>query len=284
MWLYIMKYRQLITKGQKIMSVFLDPLLKDLFPGGEKEIFEKAFALTGEEFRNVKNRRTLRFGYNGRNYFIKIHRGVGWKEIFKNLFQGKKPVLGARNEYEAIRLLESLNVPTMTCRAFAERGNDPAKKESFIVTDELQNVLSLEDFCRDWENNPPESVVKNRIIRCLAETCAKMHFAGLNHRDCYICHFLLDTQTFSKDQSVRLVVLDLHRAEIRKSIPRRMRIKDLAGIFFSSMDAGLNKKDALRFIAAYSKFGELDHKLWQDVLKTAIKLYRKEWKRDPDFL
>lgn len=261
------------------MSVFLDPVLKDLFAG---DVFEKAFSLTGKEFRNIKNRRTLRFEYNGKNYFIKIHRGVGWKEIFKNLTQGKKPVLGARNEYEAIRLLEKLNVPTMTCRAFAERGGNPAKRESFIVTDELQNVLSLEDFCRDWKNCPPDSIVKNRIIRCLAETCAKMHFAGLNHRDCYICHFLLDTKAFEADGTVRLVVLDLHRAEIRKTIPRRMRVKDLAGIFFSSMDAGLNKKDALRFIATYSKFGKLDKKIWGDVLHTAIKLYRKEWKRDPE--
>lgn len=267
--------KTIITKGNIIMSLFLDPILKDLFPGDEKDVFDKAFALTGEEFRNVKNRRTLRFDFNGKNYFIKIHRGVGWKEIFKNLTQGKLPVLGARNEYEAIRLLEKLNVPTMTCRAFAERGRNPAKRESFIVTDELQNVLSLEDFCRNWKNDPPDSIVKNRIIKCLAETCAKMHFAGLNHRDCYICHFLLDTKEFQKNNTVRLVVLDLHRAEIRKTIPRRMRVKDLAGIFFSSMDAGLTKKDALRFITTYSKFGKLDQNLWSDVLHTAIKLYRK---------
>ena len=83
--------------------MFIDPELKDFF--AENDLFETVFAIDGEVFRNVKNRKTMRFVFNGRNYFVKIHRGVGWKEIIKCLSMGKKPVLGAENEYEAIRLL-----------------------------------------------------------------------------------------------------------------------------------------------------------------------------------
>ncbi len=266
------------------MNMFadIDTELKELFPTELPDtIFANAFAIDGEVFRNVKNRKTMRFEYNGRSLFIKLHKGVGWKEIFKCLLQGKKPVLGANNEYYAIRLLESLNVPTMTCRAFAMRGKNPARMESFIVTDELKDKIPLEDVGKDWAVNPPAPAFKHAVIRKLAETCAKMHFAGMNHRDCYICHFLLDQKKLKEKNLVDLTVLDLHRAEIRKTIPRRLRIKDLAGIFFSSMDCGLNKKDALRFIATYSTFGKLDKNLWKDVLHTAVKLYRKEWKRDP---
>ncbi len=259
---------------------FLDPELKTFLPEQTEALFEKAFAIDGEVFRNVKNRKTMRFSLNGKNYFVKLHKGVGWGEILKCLSQGKRPVLGAKNEFRAIRLLESLNVPTMTCRAFAKCGWNPAAQMSFIITDELRNKITLEDFTRDWQNNPPPSALKHRIIAVLAETCAKMHFAGLNHRDCYICHFLLDTLLLEQNQ-ISLTVLDLHRAEIRKTIPRRMRVKDLAGIFFSSMDAGLTKNDALRFIAEYSSFGKLDKNLWRDVLRTAIRLYRKEWKKEP---
>ena len=80
---------------------------------------------------------------------------------------------------------------------------------------------------------------------------------------------------------IRLFVLDLHRAEIRKRIPRRLRVKDLAGIFFSSMDLGLSRADALRFMAVYRRGGPLDRHLWRDVQETALRLYRKEWKKDP---
>ena len=148
--------------------MFLDPELKALF--ADKDVFDTVFAIEGEVFRNVKNRKTMRFQFNNRNYFVKIHRGVGWKEIFKCLSMGKKPVLGAENEFEAIRLLEKLGVPTMKCRAFAKRGSNPAKQESFIITDELQNKIPLEDFCKDWKANPPPEKLKHEIIDRLAET------------------------------------------------------------------------------------------------------------------
>ena len=245
------------------------------------DCFKTVYSLKGEEFRNVKNRRTLRFIHRNKAYFIKIHKGIGWKEIFKNWIQGKRPVIGAENEYLAIRKLEELGIDTMRVYAYAGRGSNPATHESFLITGELAGKISLEDFCRDWKTDPPDLHLKHAIIRELARVCSKMHFAGVNHRDCYLCHFLLDKPSLEKG-IIRLFVLDLHRAEIRKKIPRRMRVKDLAGIFFSSMDLGLSKRDALRFIAEYRTGGKLDKNLWRDVLRTAVKLYRKEWSREPD--
>ncbi len=263
------------------MLVIHEPF-RHIWGENEEQVFLRAFSLEGEVFRNVKNRKTMRFAMDGKNYFIKIHRGVGWREIFKNLFVLKRPVLGAGNEYHAIRKLEELGVDTMTPRVFAERGINPAGRESFLITDELQNKISLEDFCRDWKKTPPEEPLKKRLIRALARVCATMHFAGLNHRDCYICHFLLDTEAFAKNR-IRLTVLDLHRAELRRRVPYRLQVKDVAGIFFSSMDLGLTKRDALRFIAEYGKHGKLSGAFWGDVLRTARKLYRKEWKHEPDY-
>ncbi|MEN8261061.1 MAG: lipopolysaccharide core heptose(I) kinase RfaP, partial [Pseudomonadota bacterium] len=54
--------------------------------------FEWFMGLTGEVFRDMPDRKTLRFELGGKGYFIKMHTGVGWGEIFKNLFQGRLPV------------------------------------------------------------------------------------------------------------------------------------------------------------------------------------------------
>jgi heptose I phosphotransferase len=246
-----------------------------------KDPFVSAFAVTGEVFRDVKNRRTMRFRMDGKSYFIKLHGPVGWGEILKNLVQFKLPVIGSANEYLAISLLNTLGVPTMTACAFGIRGVNPAAMESFLVTEDLVGMVSLEDFCRDWKTNPPPPALKNRIIRALAVTIARMHASGLNHRDCYICHFLLDPASL-QEKRVKLHVIDLHRAQLRPHIRRRYRVKDLAGIFFSAMDLGLSRRDALRFIAAYTpRAGALDAKIWPDVLRTAVRLYRKEFGREP---
>ena len=51
--------------------------------------------LQGKVYRAFANRKTLFVRVAGKGYFLKLHGGVGWKEIFKNLLQLKLPVLGA---------------------------------------------------------------------------------------------------------------------------------------------------------------------------------------------
>jgi heptose I phosphotransferase len=37
----------------------------------------------------------------------------------------------------------------------------------------------------------------------------------VNHRDCYICHFLLHTEPAPTPEQLRLSLIDLHRAQVR---------------------------------------------------------------------
>ncbi len=245
-----------------------------------RDPFAEAARLEGEEFRRVKSRRTFRFELENRGYFAKIHHGVGWREIFKNLFQGKRPVLGAANEFRALRLLRQAGVDTMTPCAYGRTGDNPARQESFLITAELTGMVSLEDFCRDWAANPPPFRQRLGILRRLASMAGAMHRAGLNHRDCYLCHFLLDLRT-AEDELPRLHVIDLHRAEIRDRVPFRYRVKDVAGLYFSAMDAGLSRRDLFRFMKIYSAATlretlAKDARFWQAADRAARKLYCRE--------
>lgn len=261
--------------------IFLDEKFKKFW--FEKDPFLEVQKLDGDTFRNLENRRTLRFEVNGNGFFLKYHKGVGWREIFKNLMVLKMPVLGAGNEYKAICHLEELGLSTAKVTAFGRRGKNPAKRRSFIITKELVNTLSLEDFCRDWQQNPPSFALKKLLIEKLARISRQMHNNGINHRDYYICHFLLDVSSLkdkSKPEDIELYLIDLHRAQIRDKTPRRWIIKDLAGLWFSAMDVGLSKIDLFRFITAYSGGNVRDifnkeKKFWNQVHKRACRLYQK---------
>lgn len=157
----------------------------------DKNPFTEAFRLDGESFRQVKSRHTFRFETGGKGYFAKLHHGCGWHEIFKDLFQFKRPILGADNEYRALLHLKKQNIDTMTPCAYGMRGSNPAHLQSFLITRELTGVVSLEDLCLNWQENPPVFSVKAALIRKLGTMTGRMHRSGLNHRDCYICHFLL---------------------------------------------------------------------------------------------
>lgn len=230
------------------MLILYEPF-KTLWLGTDP--FVAVEALQGEVFRELEARRTLRTEIDGRGYFVKIHRGVGWGEIFKNWLTLRAPVLGARQEWRAIQALERAGVPSMRAVAFGERGSNPAQQHSFIITEELASTISLEDYCRDWRTQPPPVVLKWALIDEVARMTAAMHQAGVNHRDCYICHFLLHIDQQVSPGQLRLSLIDLHRAQVRSRVPRRWRDKDLTGLYFSALDIGLTQRDKLRFLRRY---------------------------------
>jgi len=255
--------------------------------------FDYLMNLDGEMFRDIDNRRTLRFTLNNKRYFLKAHNGVGWKEIFKNLLTLRLPVLGARNEWRAIQTLTQLGVDTMTLVAWGERGLNPACKQSFVVTEALENTESLEDFCMDWETNPPATKSQLRLKRALiykvATMARRMHASGINHRDFYLCHFLLDVSgelLSCPPEALRLSLIDLHRVQIRKRTPLRWVVKDIGGLYFSAMRIGLTRRDLYRFMAVYRNATlrntlQEDGKFWSRCHLRACSLYHSVYHELP---
>ena len=230
-------------------NLFLAEPFQSLWSGMDP--FAAVEQLQGDVFRELEGRRTLRTTIAGQHYFVKIHRGVGWKEIFKNLLSFRLPVLGAGNEWRAIKRLSELGVDSMRAVAYGTRGRNPARRHSFIITRSLEPAISLEDFCRDWPTSPPSLSLKRALIIRVANMTRRMHECGVNHRDLYLCHFLLHLHPPPEASAFRLAIIDLHRTQIRKRTPRRWRDKDLAGLYFSALNIGLTKRDFLRFLRAY---------------------------------
>lgn len=231
------------------MKLMLDEPFASLWAG--QDAFVAVEQLQGEVYRELEARRTLRTEVAGRGYFVKIHRGIGWAEIFKNWLTAKAPVLGAEQELQAIERLQAHNVATMTAVGFGARGNNPAQQHSFIITEELAPTISLEDYSINWRTQPPAPGLKWALIKRVAQMVRNMHRAGVNHRDCYICHFLLHTDQPIEIDNFRLSVIDLHRAQTRDKTPKRWRNKDLAALYFSALDIGLTERDKLRFLREY---------------------------------
>ena len=214
--------------------------------------------IEGKVYREALGRRTLRFTRGDKDYFLKAHTGVGWGEILKNITYLRAPVVGALNEWHGVHRLKDLEIDTMTVAAYGIRGRNPATKNSFIVTEALPTETSLEDYCEKWKTEPPRTLkefrLKRWIMNKVVETARVIHENGANHRDFYLCHFLLDVH-FSDDEQIasesKLYLIDLHRIQLRRKTPERWAVKDIAGLYYSSKDIGLTKRDLLRFMRLY---------------------------------
>ena len=259
----------------------------DRFKGGDP--FEQIFALQGKVYREQAGRQTLRLTFDGKGYFAKLYRGVGWREILKNLVHLNLPVTSAQVEWQSIKRLEKLGVKTMRLVGYGKRGKNPARLQSFVITEELTNTISLENFCRPWPSSPPPFFLKRGLITEVARIAKKLHDRGMNHRDLYICHFLLNVPPWPEGVDagdLPLYLIDLNRMQTRRRILRRRRMKDIAALYFSSMDIGLTKSDLIRFMRAYTDKPlraslEEDRNFWRQVGNRAVRLYKKVHGKDP---
>jgi len=264
----------------KLSEMYLRFDLGKLWRG--RDVFSTVEQLEGEIFRHKEGRRTLRFELAGKSYFLKYHRGIGWLEIIKNWLQLRAPITSAKNEWQAVKFLEKHGIDTMTLAGYGERGLNPAAKQSFVITDDLTDTMSLEFLGEQWHKTPPTFQTKKALIEKLATVSKMMHENGMNHRDFYLVHFLLDKSfaehnTFTADTPVFLI--DLHRALINEGKPvnERWLVKDIGSLYFSAMDVPLTKRDLLRFIKVYSgkplrEALSSQGKFWQQVRQRAYKL------------
>lgn len=211
----------------------------------EEELFRWVLQGEGESYRALDQRRTFRAEFGGKGFFVKIHEGYSLKEFLKNLLAFKLPAIGAKRERDAILHLDKKGVKTMTLAAYGERGILPFWQTSFLITEELTRCHSLAEITDRWSATPPTVMEKRMLIEKLGQSVRGMHEAGVNHQDCYICHFLLQEGTED------LFVIDLHRAEIHKSLPWRWKSKDLSALAFSVSHLDLTTLDHFRFLRYY---------------------------------
>ena len=240
--------------------------------------FDDILSLSGEIYRRGLARRTLRFGPDDQAFFLKAHDGVGWREIFKNLVQLKLPVLGADNEWHALHMLSRNGIRTPTPVGHGRSGRNPARRRSFIITEEIGDAISLEELVESNRSRLQDLTLKRSLIQGVADIARVLHHSGGNHRDFYLCHFLL--RGGSADSDIELFLIDLHRAQLRTRTPMRWVVKDLGGLYFSAMGADLTRNDLFRFIKAYcgsSLRSALRSPVsWERVQKRADRLYRSD--------
>jgi heptose I phosphotransferase len=218
----------------------------------DKDPFEEVEKISGDVKRAIETRRTLRFKAEGKSYYLKLHHGTDMKEVMKSLIRLRTPVLGADREWNAIHRLAEHGIDTLEGVAYGDDGGNPLSKISFIITKDLGSTWDVRGYLRERK---PVPSVKRLIIQRLAKMVRGMHDCGINHRDCYLVHFLIHmpfNPIKGTEKDLKISVIDLHRAQLRDQVPTRWRDKDLIGLLFSARELkNINQRDIFRFLKEY---------------------------------
>ncbi len=228
--------------------------------------FDALFALpSGEVVRQIKSRSTARITLSAdgvqRTFYLKRHEPPRLRERLRPLLNLGRPILGARNEWQAILRFHAAGIPTMTPVAFGE-----AAGRSLLVTEDLGTDFTLLDWVdKTADAGPGASAqqrtdaesLKRKLIRRVAGLARRMHEAGIHHQDFYLNHILWRGEPADLD----LRVIDLGRVGFAESLSRRWILKDLAQLDFSARR--LSCADRLRCLRLYfgRPFSRADRRL-----------------------
>jgi heptose I phosphotransferase len=261
---------QVVQKG----NLFVNKEFSEILDASGLVTFDDFMRLQGMVVKSaVRERSTQRLALDGVTVYIKKHFFPGMGEILKNFLRFRFPP-GALNEWRALLAFHAHNIPTMTpiCA-----GRKPLlwklEKKSFLLTDDLGEASRLDDFLKVNGAMPCRGKVletKKRILENLADITRRMHSAGINHRDYYLCHILLDNPE-------RLYVIDLHRVNVRDKVGKRWKVKDLAALLFSSLEVPLTHGQRLAFYKHYRQISRLsaeDKTLIRLIVKKCNKIAR----------
>ena len=143
------------------------------------------------------------------------------------------------DEVEGHRLLRDAGIPTAPLVAYGT-----FEGKSFVIFDDLSGYTPADKLV---ERGMPFSLLLNET----ADLAAKLHGAGLHHRDLYLCHFMAKEAEGKVDRKL----IDTARV---KRLPRgltrrRWIVKDLAQFWYSTLKLPVTDEQREQWLQEYAR-------------------------------
>ena len=191
--------------------------------------------------------------------YLKRYRSPDFKARIFSLLKFSFPK-SAMDEWKNILAFHARGLPTMIPLSVGLKKHSALKKDSFLLTREIEGVEPLEHYLPRHLSPPLTSHTikeKRDLIKEVALLVRRMHLSGINHRDLYLCHILVKK---GQHNNWNIYFADLHRVDRRKKVGLRWQVKDLAALNYSADKKLITRTDRLRFLTCYRGSNKLDAK------------------------
>jgi hypothetical protein len=163
---------------------------------------------------------------------------------------------GVADEVRGIELLREAGIPTVPLVGWGR----VADGRSFVITEDLGDY-------RDAEKLVAAGTPFEKLLEPTVDLAAKLHEAGLHHRDLYLCHFFAKVDGDQVDAKL----IDAARVARMTNFLTRMRwvVKDLAQFWYSTTQLpAITDAQRDRWLTRYASKREI---CWLPRLRRAIR-------------
>ncbi len=216
----------------------------------EGELFPGVSLLKG---RNIIPCIPIR-GSNERMIVKHYEHGGLFRKITRDIFLGNSRPF---RELVVLELASQKGIPVPeVLAARVDRIFGPFYKGE-IVYKEIPDSANLLEYLKRLNERPMGERIslKRKIINSLAQAIKKMHISGIYHADLNVKNVLIQ----NRGEAPRIYLVDFDCSKIKKNLPLRVRIKNLARFNRSceKWKAPLTATDKLRFFLSYFKGDKL---------------------------
>ena len=210
---------------------------------------DKAFALTGKTVTAHARRSARKVELGGKGYYLKLVGAAGPKQVAEALLALKWPMSKCRREWIFAKALAGVGVAAAPLAAFGEARLGIWPLKSFLIAGEIPGSEPLDEFLARAAG--ADGGDARRMLRALARelagVIARMHNAGLYHRDLYAKHIFVRPE----GGGFAINIIDLQRMARGGGLKRA--VKDLACLNVTIGWRIGGAAERLRFLAEYSR-------------------------------
>ncbi len=184
----------------------------------------------------------------------------------------------AKRAFDASLMLQENGFDAPAVVGLFERRRGPFVTDNMLLTREVDNAAPITQLLKDIRNRSDRDALlaKRDLIRAFAGTVGRMHVQGIFHGDLRLGNVLVAKE----HEHRRFYFIDNERTKKFRSLPRRLRLKNLVQI--NMFYHGISNTDRLRFLRSYLESNpgiQGDCSVWirRITAKTNRRLRRKNW-------
>jgi tRNA A-37 threonylcarbamoyl transferase component Bud32 len=275
------------TNYQQFGDLFIHNDYIDLLKDAGLDDFDALMQVEGEKSLDknklAKWRKRIVLKCGQKTLFLKRYDKPALKEQLRQRLQGY--ISTASAEWYWIQKLQQLNINAPVAVAFGKRTKGLIESQSLLITEHVPGE-SLRTYVKDpaFIEQMKGYHFKQKLIKAVADFVREFHAHGLYHRDLYLTHvFAKFANESGAELSVpEITVIDLQRI-IKPWLTLRWRVKDIAGLQYSTPDHIVSKTDRIRWFKLYRNTKKLtlaDRSLMRIVYLKAKHIARHSKKHD----